>query len=119
MTVLRSLKWATPAVILTALVSQGTTRGDSPFLIAASAQSLEPLVTCDLEAYSRSEAEFNRLVALSRFNPDAVSAESLRAASGEYVLRGEACFKAMYGNGTQPKIDDGGVWYSPDGSQPY
>jgi hypothetical protein len=77
------------------------------------------VATCDQDAYARSEAEFNRLAAQSRLYPDAVSAEALRAASAEYLWRGEACYRALYGDHPEKKIDDEGLWHSPDGAAPY
>src|SRR5262245_1052582 len=116
----RSLKWALPAAILTFLAVQGPSEFAGPVRIAASPQiASQSFASCDLEAYSRSEAEFNRLAALKRLNPDAVSQEALRAASSEYVLRGEACYTAMYGDSLGQKIDDDGLWFSNNGSQPY
>jgi hypothetical protein len=69
---------------------------------------------CNLDALARSKSEFQRLQALSRFNPAAVSAEQLRAASSDYVARAEACYNELYGPPTQ-NIDDGAMIMRPDG----
>jgi hypothetical protein len=115
----QSIRWALPVIVLTALVAPGPARFGGTITLAAAPQATASSATCDLEAYEKSEAEFNRLSALKRFNPDAVSDDALKAASGEFVLRGEACFQALYGDGANTHIDDGGLWYTEDGSQPY
>ena len=111
--------WGTSALVVAAAVSQGPTPGRGTFLVTASAQTVQPSATCDSDGYARSEAEFNRLTALSRLYPDAVSAEALRAASTEYLLRGEACYRALYGDHPQKTIDDDGLWHTPNGAAPY
>jgi hypothetical protein len=113
------LKWTSPALILTALAVQTPTRFLGAVKVAAAPQIPSQFATCDVEAYTKAEAEFNRLAAQKRLSPDSVSADALKAASGEYVLRGEACYAAMYGDSSGQKIDDDGIWYSSNGSQPY
>ena len=73
---------------------------------------------CDLRALETSEQEFLRLVQLRRAQPGAVSDEGLRRASADYVAKADECYLALYGSSTQ-SIDDNGLWYSPDGSQPF
>ena len=112
------IKLTLPVVTVTAIVMLGPVRPGGPAAVSA-AQPQTSFATCDLEVYEKSEAEFKRLSALQRFNPDVVSHEALQAASLEFVLRGEACYKALYGVDAERTIDDGGLWYSADGSQPY
>jgi hypothetical protein len=73
---------------------------------------------CDLQAVSKSEAEFLRLSALRRLDPGAVSIDDLRAASLKYVTRAEACYSELYGP-TLESIDDGGLRLGEDGASPF
>jgi len=84
----------------------------------ATGQPIRP-AACDLSAFAASDAEFQRLVALRRAEPGAVSDAEFRAASELFVANAEACFEELYGSAERPQIDDGGVFFSPDGSQPY
>jgi hypothetical protein len=74
--------------------------------------------TCDLQALEASETEFLRLVALRRGDAAGVTDERLRQASSAYVAQADQCYTALYGSGTQ-FIDDDGLWFTADGSQPY
>ena len=75
---------------------------------------------CDLETLSKSKAEFLRLSALRDVDRSGVTDEDLRQASADYVIKAESCYQALYsGSATTQSIDDGGVWFSPDGTQPF
>ena len=73
---------------------------------------------CDVDALSRSEAEFSRLQTLNGSGSSGVSAADVRAASADYLAKAEACYQATYGSSVQ-HIDDGGVWFTEDGSRPF
>jgi hypothetical protein len=105
--------------VILAVLGMGAVGGWPRVLAAPQAGAgVAAIAACDLEALSRSESEFQRLVALRRFDPTAVSAEDLRAASTAYIVGAEACYQELYGSVTE-KIDDGGIWFTPDGSAPY
>lgn len=73
---------------------------------------------CDLEAVSRSEAEFLRLSALRRLDPGAASIDDVRAASLKYVSRAEACYHELYGPALD-HIDEGGLRLGDDGASTF
>jgi hypothetical protein len=74
---------------------------------------------CDLHSLSMSKGEFLRLSTKHRSDQGGVSSEELRRASADFVTKSEACYQALYGAAATPRIDDGGVWFSPDGSEPF
>lgn len=85
---------------------------------ALQARALPPQeASCDLQALAGSEAEFLRLSGM-RAPGDVRASEELRQASIVYVARANACYTALYGGDTQA-IDHDGVWFTPDGSQPF
>src|SRR3979490_602932 len=70
---------------------------------------------CDLAAYTRSQAEFDRLLTVRRFAPRTVTAEQVRAAAVDVTARAEACYQTLYSGLTQ-KIDEGGLRLEPEGA---
>ena len=96
-----SLLWFSPIVLM--FVAMGERES-----VRAMQQGGITSSVCDIQAVSRSKAEFQRLSSLRRFDPNAVTMETLRAASLEYVAQAEACYQQMYGTATEV-IDDGGI----------
>jgi hypothetical protein len=80
--------------------------------------SRDRIGSCDLRTLDDSEREFLRVVGLRRADPSAVSDEGLRQASADYVLKADECYAALYGSSAQ-FIDNEGVWFVPEGTQPY
>jgi hypothetical protein len=103
--------------IVTLTTIAGTLLAVGQFPATAAAQAPTPGASgaaCDLSALDEAKSEFLRLATLRRFDESSVSEEELRQASADYVSKSEACYESLYQH-----IDDDGVWYSPDGSQPF
>ena len=96
-----SLLWFSP-ILLTVLIAGEREPA------RAMQQASTTTAACDMEAVARAKAEFQRLAALHRFDPNAVTMNTLRAASLEYVTQAEACYQELYGPPTDG-IDDGGI----------
>jgi hypothetical protein len=101
---------ATAFVGVLAIAGQQPTR-------AAQATAQAP-ASCDLAAAERAQAEVQRLSALRRFNPSAVSIDSLREASLTMVTLAEVCYHEQYGSSVET-IDDGGLTLGVDGAAAY
>ena len=104
-------------VKLTLTTIAGALMAIGQFPATAAAQSPTPQASsasCDLKALSEAKSEFLRLATLRRFDESSVSEDKLREASAAYVSKSEACYQSLYQH-----IDDDGVWYSPDGSEPF
>ncbi len=70
---------------------------------------------CDAATVAAKQAEFKRLTALKRFNPQAVSDATLRVASLDYVQTAEGCYASL--TASRPAIDDGPLMPGDDGTQ--
>ncbi len=105
-----------PVIVMALLAGNQTPVMAAPQVVGSGAIA----GSCDLETLSKSKAEFLRLSALHDVDRSAVTDEDLRQASTDYVVKAEACYQALYsGSSTTQSIDDDGVWFTPDGSQPY
>jgi Matrixin len=111
----RSLWTIPPALILTLLAFNQMTAQAVPSGLTMSL----PKVGCDLGALSRSKGEFLKLSARRRAAQSTAESDELRRASTDYIIKTEACYQALYSGSAASRIDDGGVWFSPDGSQPF
>lgn len=103
---------ALPLTVVAFLMSSGA---------AAPANAVAAAVpdVCDLESVSAAKEAFLRISALREANPVSASDDEVRDASTNYLVKAEACYQTLYAGKTTTKIDDGGVWFTPDGAQPF
>ena len=89
-----------------------------PPAAAAVAAAVHPEAPCSLAAVELAKAHFQRLSAIRRFNPEAVSIDMVRGASNAYVALAEACYDQLYGPpGTT--IDEGALRVGVSGAAEY
>lgn len=75
------------------------------FVAASATPARAQTLACDAQTVAAKQGEFTRLLALKRFNPQAVSDASLQAASLDYVQTAESCYASL--SFSTPVIDDG------------
>ena len=78
-----------------------------------------PTAGCDVNALTAAKGTFLSLSKEQSATQRAGVTEELRTASAAYVAMAEACYQELYAGATDQLIDEGIMWYSPDGSQPF